>query len=522
MIVGCTTPRLWTRPLRELTPETSYGFAAIEFAVEVLGLELYPWQRWLLVHMLELMPDGRLRFRTVIVGVARQNGKTTVIKVISLFFLYVLRAALIIGTAQNLDMAEEAWADTVEMAQTTPELADEVAHVDRTNGKKALRLVGGERYKVAAATRRGGRGLAGDLILLDELREHVKWDAWAAVTKTTLAREFALIVGISTAGDISSVVLRTLRTLGLQMLADLGDVEARDELANPGSVLEDPREAQEIDDDEVGDAQTFGLFEWSARPGASSRDDDALADANPSLGYGTFSERGLKAARLTDPPYLFGQECMMQWSATTTTGPFPVGSWLAGLDGGSRIADDSAIGACVDVSWNRDYTHVAVAGYRPDGDVHVEIATTRAGLAWAGEWLADAQARHAFAGIAVQEKGAPASTLVEPLTEAGLPVLPWGGPQLGIATGQFYDMVRLPEPGEDRHLRVWHLPQPILDVPAATALRRQLTDAWVIDRKRSPEDASPLIAAIGAVWALMSKPAAPRVSAYESRRLLTV
>jgi len=353
----------------------------------------------------------------------------------------------------------------------------------------------------------------------------VKWDAWAAVTKTTLAREFALIVGISTAGDVSSIVLRTLRRLGVQMLANSGDVEAATELAEPGSMLETggvDADADEPDEDEVGDAETFGIFEWSARPGASSRDDDALAAANPALGYGSFSERGLKAARLTDPPHVFGQECLMQWSATTTTGPFPPGAWLAGVDGGSRIADDSTIGACVDVSWNRDYAHVAVAGFRPDGDVHVEIATTRAGLAWVVDWLVERHARHSFSAIAVQEKGAPSSTLLEPMTAAGLPVLPWGGPQLGIAKGQFFDMVRLPEPGEERHLRVWHLPQPILDVPAATAVKRQLTDAWVLDRKRSPEDAAPLIAAVGAVWALMSKPATPKVSAYESRRLLTV
>lgn len=525
MITGSTVPRFWTRPLRDLTPETSYGFACIDFASDVLGIDLFPWQRWLLIHMLEVTPDGRLRFRTVIVGVARQNGKTTIVKVIALFFLFLLRAALVIGTAQNLDVAEEAWADTVELAEATPELAQEVAHIDRTNGKKALRLIGGERYKVAAANRRGGRGLAGDLVVLDELREHVKWDAWAAVTKTTLARDLAMIVGISTAGDVSSVVLRSLRKTGLELLAGSGDAEAAAELRDTGSVPDDPDpDLDEPDPDELGDAETFGLFEWSARPGSSSKDADALAAANPSLGFGSFSERGLRAARLTDPPHVFGQECMMLWSATTTTGPFPVGAWLAGIDGGSRIADDSVIAACVDVSWDRSYAHIAVAGYRPDGDVHVEIAATRAGVSWVRDWFADRAGQ--FAGIAVQEKGAPVSSLVESMTDAKLPILPWGGTQLGIATGQFFDLVRRPEERKgkptERKPQVWHLPQPILDVPAATAVKRQLAEAWVIDRKRSPEDASPLVAAIGAVWALSSKPAAPKVSAYEGRRLVTV
>lgn len=518
-LVGDTVPRFYTRPLRELTPHTSYGFACCDFARDVLGIDLFPWQRWLLIHLLELTPDGRLRFRTAIVGVSRQNGKTTIVKILALFFLYLLRAGLVIGTAQSLDVAEEAWADTVDLAQSTPELAAEVAHVDRTNGKKALRLVGGERYKVAAATRRGGRGLAGDLVVLDELREHVRWDSWAAVTKTTLAREFALILGISTAGDVSSIVLRSLRKTGLELLAAAGDVQAAAELGDAGSVPFDPQD-DEPDDGSV-DGDSFALFEWSAPPGSSSKDDDALKAANPSLGYGTFSERGLKAARLTDPPHVFGQECMMLWSATTTTGPFPVGAWLAGVDAGSRIADGQPVAACLDVSWDRNYAHVAVAGLRSDGAVHVEIATTRAGTAWVTSWLADAHARNSFSAVAVQDKGAPVSSLIDGLADADLPVLPWGGAAIGAATGQFFDLVRLPEPGEVKQ-QMFHLPQPILDVPAATAVRRQLGDAWVIDRKRSPEDAAPLCAAIGAVWALVAKAPAPKTSAYESRRLITV
>ena len=42
---------------------------------------LHPWQRWLLIHALELNPDRTFRFRTVIVEVARQNGKTTILLV---------------------------------------------------------------------------------------------------------------------------------------------------------------------------------------------------------------------------------------------------------------------------------------------------------------------------------------------------------------------------------------------------------------------------------------------------------
>ena len=43
-ILGHTEPRIFTPPLRELTPETSLGFTVIKFSQTVLGIDPYPWQ----------------------------------------------------------------------------------------------------------------------------------------------------------------------------------------------------------------------------------------------------------------------------------------------------------------------------------------------------------------------------------------------------------------------------------------------------------------------------------------------
>jgi len=116
-LMGYEAPRLWTRPLRELTPETTLGFQAVEFAEGVLGLTLLPWQRWWLLHALELRPDGGFRFRTILTCVARQNGKTHLLKIVSLFFMFMGRARLILGAAQSLDIAKEAWQGAVDLAR---------------------------------------------------------------------------------------------------------------------------------------------------------------------------------------------------------------------------------------------------------------------------------------------------------------------------------------------------------------------------------------------------------------------
>ena len=54
-LVGYEEPRIYTPPLRELTPETTLGFEVIAFSENVLGIKLHPWQKWLFIHALEIV-----------------------------------------------------------------------------------------------------------------------------------------------------------------------------------------------------------------------------------------------------------------------------------------------------------------------------------------------------------------------------------------------------------------------------------------------------------------------------------
>lgn len=527
-LLGNEQPRIFTPPLRPLTPETSRGFEAIEFAEEVLEVKLYPWQKWLLIHALEILPDGMFRFRTVVVLVARQNGKSTLMQVLSLWRMYVDGAPLILGTAQNLDVAEEQWDAVVELAESVPELAAEIARergIVRINGKKTLKLQTGERYKVAAASRRGGRGLSGDLILLDELREHQAWDSWAAVTKTTLARAFAQVWAASNAGDAASVVLRYLRKAAHAALGDPDGIN-RDPLTG-----EAPPELFLDDDVADGSEDTLGIFEWSARPGCSIWDRSAWAESNPSLGHGpdAISERAIAAAARTDPEWVFRTEVLCQWFAGSVDGPFPPGAWEAGLDEGSEVAAGAGVTACVDVSWDRSIAHIAFAGFRDDGRVHVEVVASRAGSDWVVDWLTSPDRSREILGVAWQVNGAPVSSLTDPLRKCGLPLAEWSGSDLGRGTGLFYDLVRAGVPAEagglpdgEARAGVLHRSQPLLDIAAATAATKPAGDSWLWDRSKSPTDISPLVAATGAVWALLNRPAESKRSAYEDAGLLVL
>jgi hypothetical protein len=473
---------------------------------------LLPWQRWFLIHALELLPDSDVfRFLVVLLLVGRQNGKTTVMTYLILWRMFQDGARLTIGMAQSLEKASESWEQVASIAQAIPELDNEIAQFKEGKGSQLLKLDTGEKYRPAASNRRGGRGSTGELVFMDELREHQTWQAWSAVSKTQQARERAQLYGVSNAGDAASIVLRHLRKVAHLPCGD------------PDGLNADPVSGAPVEDtvppDEDYPEDTIGIFEWSAPIGASIFDKDAQAQANPSMGYFPGMERKIASDARTDPEWEFRTEVLCQWFAGSLNGPFPQGAWQQGTDDTSRIPKKNRVAVCVDVSWDRSTAHIAFAGFRKDGVAHVEIVASRAGTDWVVPWLTDPKRTRKYLGVTVQANGAPASSLVDALEASKLPFVKWEGQDLARWTGKFYDLVRqvVPEDDDPRAepgpVGVYHRSQPILDVPANTAVTKPSADAWLWDRGKSPVDAAPLVAATGAVGLLL-RPDDEVVSAY--------
>ena len=269
--LGRTVARIATRPLIPPGPsacpcgvcghtvETTDGFDVIDFARTVLRMPLDPWEEYAVIHGLELLPDGRPRFRTVLVIVARQNGKSFLCTVLTLYWLFVDRWPLVLGTSTNIRYAQEPWEAAVQFA-TNPALPlvdlmpPGTKGIRRVNGEQRLTTADGCRYEIAASNARGGRSLSIDRLIQDELREQRSWDAWNAAVPAQNARPFAQNWNISNQGDYRSVVLESIRSGALAFI-----------------------------EDGTGDYRT-GLFEWSAPPGQPIDDIDGLAAANPNVG----------------------------------------------------------------------------------------------------------------------------------------------------------------------------------------------------------------------------------------------
>lgn len=369
-LLGRTQPRLWTPPLRPLNRRTSDGYAVCDFA-DAIGEPFLPWQRWLYTHAMELLPDGSYRFRVIIVLVARQNGKSTAKRTGSLWRLHVRGDRLILGVAQDVSLAREQWSYCLDTIYGCPDLSADLAQVRRVNGDEWFRLAlakqypddreltedddeadesytmhGGGRYKIAASNRKAGRGLSVDELNIDELREQRNWQAWSALSKTTMARPNSQIWCMSNAGDDDSVVLNQLVDAALS-----------------------------------GRDPSIAIFSWSGEDGCELDDLNAIRQANPGLGY-TISLAAIKTAMVTDPPAVYRTEVLCQRVAQLD-GAIDFIAWESGKDSSGlpfveRAQKDAQLrkrlAAVFDVAEDGQHCTLTLAVRAPDGRARVEAA----------------------------------------------------------------------------------------------------------------------------------------------------
>lgn len=483
-MLGCVEPRLWTPPLRELTPETSYGFAVIEFARDVLNLPLDPWQEWTVIHAGELLPDGRPRFRKVLILVSRQNGKTHLLRVLALYWLFIEQQGLVLGTSTNLVVAKEAWAGAAETAQQNEWLKPEFKKRRDTNGEQEFETTAGCRYMIAASNRRGGRGLTINRLVIDELREHATWDAWNAAVPATNAVRDAQIFMLSNQGDDTGVVLDDQRASALNFIKT-GEGDRR-----------------------------LGLFEYSAPDGAHPLDRAALAQANPQVGrrmdWDTLEGPAHTALNSSDPAALasFRTEYMCQRVAMLNPGIDTVAWEDCGDDPHSIFyikTSKHTLSMCLDVSL--DGSHATLAGaVERAGIMHVGVieawegydctARLRAELpelieSWKPDsgrlrvgWLPSGPAAAVAASLRPPDTGRKANHHI------GVEWMEIRADVTAVCMG-LADVVR------NRELR--HAGDPMLTAHVRAVQKQDRGDAWVFGRKQSAGPIDGAYALAGAV-----------------------
>lgn len=492
MILGSVEPRIFTPPLVELTPETSYGFDVVDFARGVLLHPLDPWQEWIVIHAGELLPDGRPRFRTVLVLVARQNGKTEIPVVLSLYWQFIVGVPLVLGTSTKLDYAKESWQKSVTLAERCAELrGDRQSRWTRsTNGEHESWTFDpyapdgkGARYKIAASNAEGGRSLTVHRLICDELRQHHSYEAWnAAVPAGNAVADFQAWC-LSNAGDGRSVVLNNLHDSALKFI-ETGDG--------------DPR---------------LGLFEHSAPDDADPLDPRALAMANPGYGSRVDPDALLGAARVAvdaGGEALTGFKTEYMCIRVRLLDPaIDPSKWTACMDVGDLSGARSRLAACVDVAPDGAHATLAVAAMIDGDRVRVEIVG-----AWSGPRAIDDMRREApglLRRIAPQVfgwfPGGPGAVLaadIKSMSKPGRRVLPRGATVEPIRSEATAVCMGFEE--QVRSLRLAHSDDPLMNAHVGEAERLSMGDGWVF-RRRGEGHVDAAYAGAGAVHLARTLPA---------------
>lgn len=493
-LLGSTQPRLWTPPLRELTPDTSYGFDVIDFARDVLGRPLYPWQEFAVIHGGELLETGVPRFRFVLLLAARQNGKTEIPVVLAAYWQFVERFPVILGTSTKLDYAAETWRKTINRVQRAPLLAGE--HAERwtreTNGEQQSWTLadpnadptdveqGVSRYKISASNAEGGRSLTIDRLILDELRQHHDYSAHDAMVPAGNKRQNFQAWALTNAGDARSVVLNDYRD---QALA-------------------------EIERHDTADTDVC-LMEWSAPEDSDPEDPAALAMANPSLGQdGMTIGPLLKQARRAkekggDVLTGFKTEVMCIRVRILKPAVDPM-AWRQGLVPGDLAAVRGRVALCLDVAPDLRHATLAAAAALPGGKVRVEVVR-----AWEGQDCTAALRRSLPALVArVKPRafgwlpGGPAAALSVDMAKRK------GWPPAGVTVAELRTEAAAVCMGFAEQVAagaILHAGDPLLDAHVTGAEPLKRGDGWVFSRKGEGHvDAA--YAAAGAVHLARSLP----------------
>ena len=425
-----------------------------------------PWQVDALDRALELDDEGRWKWRTVVVTVPRQNGKTTPGRAVVRHRLVYPPASGwglgdlvdVLGVADKRELARETW-DIVTRSFETPARRRLMAHRPRrANGDETLGLITGGRYRIAAANENAGHGWSLDLVWLDEL-----WNIGAAIAQGVLpaqrARPNPQTWITSTAGTDGSEWLKSWVELG--------------RAGAPGVCL----------------------IEYGAPDDADPADPATWAPANPALGH-TLREAELADAFRTMELAEFERAHLNRWT-TTATRAIPPAWWAAAGDPDAAVpATVGRVAVALDLDVNRNAGAVAIAGLDA-GRTVVELVDHRPGTDWLAARALDLWRRWRPAAIYLDPFG-PANTVADELDRLRVPVVRVNAGQLTAACAGLYDDLR-----DDRFR---HRRQAALDSAVDGAVRRTVLDRWAFSRGNSAADISPLNAATLARYALADAP----------------
>jgi len=449
----------------------TWGPIVADHALRRMGLRLTPWERFAVSRILEVDPATmRLRFREILLSVARRSGKTTIVRAL-LGWLLDVSPLWELGLITAPTEAQAYGTLWVELAADlaplgiTAQATGVRAGMGYDDSSRRLFMLSG-RHDVA-------RGRTFDVVVLDEAQTPgIDGGSWAALEPTTRTRRNPLLVATGTAGTERAELFRALYDRAILAASKPGD---------------DPR---------------FGALVWEA----TSDDDDGILEANPGVRDGLLELDVLRSTRRSLTPARFAAETLNRWTFGTDYSWAPPGAWDSCADPTSSAPADGVpmFGVDVTPSWTRASIAAAVV----DGErIQLELARDyptgelELGDAIVGD-VRQLLARYRGSRVGYDASSPISAAMRDLQTELGATrVVELGGLSFRAACAAFLGHVVA------RTIR--HRADPVLDSAARLAARSEDAEAWRFVRRRSAGHIDALVAATVAV-SLADRPVTPR------------
>ncbi|WP_186760139.1 terminase large subunit domain-containing protein [Arthrobacter alpinus] len=161
--LGKAQPLYATRP----TPGSKNELALYEKVAALYGIKLSPWQRYALLVMSELNPDGSYRFKNVLISVPRQSGKTLLCSIILTARSLKKPGFRAFYTAQTGALARERFFEMTDDVEKS--LIGSKVQVRRAAGSSRIDFFNGSRFQPFVPNAQALHGFTGSLAIYDEL-----------------------------------------------------------------------------------------------------------------------------------------------------------------------------------------------------------------------------------------------------------------------------------------------------------------------------------------------------------------
>lgn len=427
---------------------------------EIMGLDLFGWQRQVADVALEVDDAGRYSRRTVGVSVGRQNGKTALLT--ARIGLELLAGGHVAYTAQDRGGARLKFQEAVELLR--PGLGSRFAQLRLANGSECLTMTNGGSLRVVTPSTEGARGLTLDLVVIDEAMAH-PLRLVGALGPTMATRPSSQLWLASNAGTHRSELLRHYRDLGRS-----------------------------------GDSSSLAWFEWAAGDDDDPDDPSVWFRAIPTLA----EDRGVSLNAVTDfhqtmTEELYSREILNRWSLDSGDFVLDLAVFNQLVEHDLPHGEKLAIG--VDVTPYRDWSTICIASQTGDRYL-TEVLDHRPGVGWVPARLQELASR--WNATIVVDAGAAAGSLLPHLQH--LNTLEVGARDYAASCATMYDAII------DGKLA--HLGDAILLDAVASATRRRLGDRWAWKRTSDESPISPLVAASLAVFGAISVAPIPTPQVY--------